>query len=83
MKTQGNSAEVGIDVQLLVRCLPDSTKDDLLKKLERERDDARNIAHDLAVELYSSQHIPEKSNAGRLIKKAMSLLPNADCPPTR
>jgi len=46
------------------------------RRLERERDDARNIAHDLAVELYSSQHTPEKSNAGRLIKKAMSLLPN-------
>lgn len=53
-------------------------KASLAKKLERERDDARNIAHDLAVELYSSQHIPEKSNAGRLIKKAMSLLPNEE-----
>lgn len=28
-----NSAEVGIDVQRLVRCLPESTKNELLEKL--------------------------------------------------
>ena len=33
MNTQENSEEVGIDVQRLVRCLPDATKDELLEKL--------------------------------------------------
>ena len=33
MKTQETPAEVGIDVQRLVRCLPDSTKNELLEKL--------------------------------------------------
>jgi hypothetical protein len=33
MNTPENSAEVGIDVRRLVRCLPESTKNELLEKL--------------------------------------------------
>lgn len=73
MTDETKTPETGKEIQSIKRghYYYDYVRADFARKLERERDEAKNLALELAKELYTSGHIQNNSNAAKLIKLAM------------